>query len=156
MSIESLREGDALAYLRLKEQMIPSDCNALFGSGNSISIEPVFIFQDKYCVERNYGFYEAEKLPNFSRFEVKPEERAKQEAEKAAADAAKAARSQTLPGRNWLETRRAVEAANARGLAASSNYTAATQAEIAQGEAYYDREAADRVTAREKHAKSRI
>ena len=76
-----LREGDSLAYLRLREQMIDSDCNAIFQRGNTLSVEPVLLYQDKFVVEREYQFFECEGLPGFTRYELKPEEKAKQEQE---------------------------------------------------------------------------
>ena len=88
MPIESLREADALGYLRLQQEMILSDCNAILKTGeNSFSALPVYIRKvndgERFLVEIEAKFYEANKLPNFSRFEIKPEERKKQEAESA-------------------------------------------------------------------------
>jgi len=69
----ALREGDALAFLRQKEQFKPSDCNALFSDGRKL---PVLIRPDsgQLAVEIEDRLFEPQKLPNFQKFDVKPEE----------------------------------------------------------------------------------
>jgi hypothetical protein len=110
----SLRPADAYSYAKFRSTLAESDCNAILSNG---TVLPVLIEDggDKLYVEIEYRFYDPTTLSNFVRFELRPEERAKQEAEKAAAEATEKANK--LPGSNWFETRRAVEALNRQGLA---------------------------------------
>jgi hypothetical protein len=158
MGIRAAYEDPAVyEYLRFKNTLAPTNCNALYASGD---IRPVLITDGGtelfVELEETCKFVDPQKLPGFKEYQLKPEEIKKQEAEKAAADAAEAVRSQKLPGRNWLETREAVAAANARGKAASSSYTGATPTDIAQGEAMYKREVEAREAARSRHPSGRI
>ncbi len=68
-----LRGADALDYLRLKSAFKPSDCNALFSDGRKL---PVIIRPDtgQLAVEIEDRLFDPQKLPNFQKFELKPEE----------------------------------------------------------------------------------
>jgi hypothetical protein len=151
----ALRDADAYGYAKFRSTLAETDCNCVLSDG---TVLPVLIEDGgtKLYVEIEYRFYDPTKLPNFARFDLRPEEIERHKTEKAAADALAVARAHKLPGRNWLETREAAAAANARGLAGSSNYAAATQADIATGEAQYQREARARDDARAKHRSGRI
>jgi hypothetical protein len=69
----ALREGDALAFLRLKELFKPSDCNALFSDGRKL---PVIIRPDtgQLAVEFEDRLFDPQKLPGFVKFELKLDE----------------------------------------------------------------------------------
>jgi hypothetical protein len=100
----SLRPADAYTYAHFRSTLAESDCNAILSDGNNAyTVLPVLIEDGgtKLYVEIEYRFYDPTKLPNFARYELRPEERAKQEAEKAAADSVE--KSKKLPGKNWLE-----------------------------------------------------
>jgi hypothetical protein len=110
----ALRPADAYAYAKFRSTLAESDCNAILSDGTVLLV----LIEDqgtKLYVEIDYKFFDPATLPNFVRYELRPEERAKQEAEKAAAEAAD--KSKKLPGRNWLETRQAVEAQHRQGTA---------------------------------------
>ena len=71
----SLRPCDAEPLLRLKEQMIESDHDAIFSDGRKL---PLFIYQKdsqtKYMVElEEYQFFEAKNLPGFLRLQKQPD-----------------------------------------------------------------------------------
>jgi hypothetical protein len=67
------REGDAWKYLRLKEKMVASDCEAVFSDGRVL---PAFIYktggQTKFTVELENQFFDASTLPGFVQFIKKP------------------------------------------------------------------------------------
>jgi hypothetical protein len=69
----AIREGDALPYLRLKQKMLESDCEAVFSDGRVL---PALIYktggQTKFTVELENQFFEAGTLPGFVRFTKKP------------------------------------------------------------------------------------
>jgi hypothetical protein len=69
----AIREGDALPYLRLKQKMLESDCEAVFSDGRVL---PTFIYktggQTKFTVDLDDAFYEAAALPGFVRFTKMP------------------------------------------------------------------------------------
>jgi hypothetical protein len=102
MPSESLREADALSYLRLKEQIEsrPTNSNAVYSNGET---RPVFIYSlsgtDTFVVEGDdYKFYVAQSLPGrvWAKWEAKPEIIAAQAAEKAAAEPEKPKNFQEL------------------------------------------------------------
>ncbi len=69
----SLREGDSLPYLRFKQNLADTDCNAVFANG---AILPVLIRAggSQLFVELpDYTFQDPGKLPGFVRFEHKPD-----------------------------------------------------------------------------------
>jgi len=65
----TIREGDALPYLRLKQKMEPSTCNAVLKNGAKVE---VFMYRGKAAIEINEQFYFADTFPEFSRYELKP------------------------------------------------------------------------------------
>jgi hypothetical protein len=69
----ALREGDAVAHLRLKQQMVESDSEAVFTDGRAL---PVFIYtsggQAKHVVETGDAFYEARAVSGFVRMQKQP------------------------------------------------------------------------------------
>ncbi len=69
----AIREGDALPYLRLKQKMLESDCEAVFSDGRVL---PAFIYktggQTKFTVDLDDAYYEAVALPGFVQFTKKP------------------------------------------------------------------------------------
>jgi hypothetical protein len=117
MPVESLRGADAYSYAKFRSTLAESDCNAIFSDG---TVLPVLIEDggEKLYVEIEYRFYDPEKLPNFVRYDLRPHEREKIEAEKAAAEAAEAERNQKLSGSNWIESRAAAEKVARQNLAA--------------------------------------
>ena len=91
----SLRSADAYAYASFRATLADSDCNAILSNG---AVLPVLIEDggEKLYTEIEYRFYDPKTLPNFVRFELRHEEKARQEAE-----AAKAAEPQKT--RNFQE-----------------------------------------------------
>jgi hypothetical protein len=90
MPTESLREGEAMNYLRFRDTLAESDSNAIIKTGeNTFRTLPVLIEAggEKLYVEISFRFYDPEQLPGFQRFELRLDEREKIEAEKAAAEA---------------------------------------------------------------------
>jgi hypothetical protein len=90
MPTESLRPADAYSYAKFRSTLAESDSNVVLSRGNNAyTVLPVLIEDGgtKLFVELEYRFYDPEQLPNFVRFELRPEERANLEAEKAAAEA---------------------------------------------------------------------
>jgi hypothetical protein len=65
----AIREGDALPYLRLKQKMEPSTCNAVLKNGEKVE---VLMYQGKPAIEINDQFFFADTYPEFARFELKP------------------------------------------------------------------------------------
>ena len=70
----TLRACDAEPYLRLRQQMIESDHDAVFSDGKVL---PIYIFQQgaetKHVVEIEYRFFEAKLLPGFVRLQKQPD-----------------------------------------------------------------------------------
>jgi|ERR1700730_11914270 len=66
----SIREGDALPYLRLKQKMQASvsDCTAVLKDGSKTE---VYIFRNKPAIEVGEQFYFADTYPDFVRYEKK-------------------------------------------------------------------------------------
>src|ERR1700681_4765692 len=65
----AVRDCDAIGYLRLQQQMKPSDSNAVLKDGSKLE---VFMFNGRPVVEIDRNFYEASAVPGFVRFELKP------------------------------------------------------------------------------------
>jgi len=64
-----IREGDALPYLRLKQKMNPSDCNAVLRDGSKVE---VLMYKGRPVVEIDHQFFEAAAISGFLRYEKKP------------------------------------------------------------------------------------
>ena len=64
-----IREGDALPYLRLKQKMEPSTCNAILKNGEKVE---VFIYKGKPAIELENRFFFCDTHPDFVRYELKP------------------------------------------------------------------------------------
>jgi len=75
-----LRSADAYAYASFRSTLAESDCNAVLSNGTLL---PVLIEDggEKVYVEIEYRFYDPKTLPNFVRLELRPEEKARQDAE---------------------------------------------------------------------------
>ena len=67
--MESVRGCDAIPYLRLKQKMEPSTCNAVLKNGEKVE---VFMYRGKPAIEINEQFYFADTYPDFARYELKP------------------------------------------------------------------------------------
>jgi len=65
----AIREGDALPYLRLKQKMEPSDCNAVLRDGSKVE---VLMYKGRPVVEIDHQFFEAAAISGFLRYEKKP------------------------------------------------------------------------------------
>lgn len=148
----TLRPADAYRYAAFRSTLADSDCNAIFANGDVL---PVLIEDGgtELYIEHEYRFYPPVQFPGFVKFQTKPEEIQKREAEKAAAEAAEAARAQKLGGSNWRETQADVALRNARAL--SERYSGA-HAKDSAGEAQYKGQATEFEAARAKHTRSRI
>jgi len=100
----SLREGDALPYLRFKENLAETDCNAILSNS---AILPVLIRSggSQLFVElEDYTFHDPEKLPGFVRFERKPNAQQPRVEENPPVESTK------LKGSSWAELRASAEA----------------------------------------------
>jgi hypothetical protein len=106
----SLREGDSLPFLRFKQNLADTDCNAIFSNG---TVEPVLIRNggSQLFVERDYNFYDPEKLPGFVRFEHKPD------AQPQIVEAPPPAEPYKLKGSTWGELKADAERQNRQALA---------------------------------------
>src|SRR5258706_368808 len=69
----AMRPADAWQYLRVKSMFKDSDCNVLLSDGRKL---PVLIRPDtgQLAVEIEDRLFDPQKLPNFQKFELKPEE----------------------------------------------------------------------------------
>jgi len=106
----SLREGDSLPYLRFKQNLADTDCNAVFSNG---TILPVLIRNggSQLFVELpNYTFDDPEKLPGFIRFEHKPDA-------KPPVVEAPPIESTKLRGSTWAELKKSAEEQEGRARA---------------------------------------
>jgi hypothetical protein len=65
----AFRESDAWPYLKLKQQMEPSDCDAVLKNGSKLE---VFIYRGKPVIEVDRQFYPADMYPTFVQYEKKP------------------------------------------------------------------------------------
>jgi len=79
------RAADILGHLRMKQNMVESDHEAVFSSGKRL---PVLIYDSpngerKLVIEAGNQFFEAKLYPGFARMELSPEVRAEREAEAA-------------------------------------------------------------------------
>ena len=78
-----------MGHLRMKQQMVESDHDAVFSDARRL---PIFIYQRPnaetiYTVEVGTQFFEAKLLPGFLRLEIQPEVKAQHEVEAAEAEA---------------------------------------------------------------------
>ncbi len=106
----SLRDGCALPYLRFRQNLADTDCNAVFSNG---SILPVLIRNggSQLFVELpDYTFNDPEKLPGFARFEHKPDAQPRVEE-------APPVESTKLRGSTWAELKRSAEEQERRARA---------------------------------------
>jgi len=104
-----IREGDALPYLRFRQNLADTDCNAVFSSG---PILPVLIRNggSQLFVELpNYTFQDPEKLPGFLRFEHKPDAQPRVE-ETPPVESAK------ITGSTWAEQKANADRINRKAL----------------------------------------
>lgn len=88
----SLRSADAYIYASFRATLAESDCSCVLRTGdNAYTILPVLIEDggEKLYVEIEYRFYDPKTLPNFVRFELRPDERAKQDEAQKLAEPAK-------------------------------------------------------------------
>jgi hypothetical protein len=70
----ALREGDALAFLRLKSLFKPSDCNAVYSDGRVLPVLIRTVNGSQQCaVEINEQLFEAAKVSGFLKYEKIPE-----------------------------------------------------------------------------------
>jgi hypothetical protein len=65
----AVRACDALPYLRLKQKMEPSTCNAVLKNGEKVE---VFMYRGKPAIEINEQFFFADTYPEFAQYELKP------------------------------------------------------------------------------------
>ena len=105
-----LREGDSLPYLRFKQNLADTDCNAVFSNG---TILPVLIRNggSQLFVELpDYTFNDPEKLPGFARFEHKPDAQPRVEE-------TPPVESTKITGRTWAEQKANAEKQARQSLA---------------------------------------
>jgi hypothetical protein len=100
----TLRDADAYSYAKFRSTLAESDCNVILSNG---TVLPVLIEDggEKLYVEIEYRFYDPTTLSNFVRFELRPDERAKQEAEAAKA----AAEAEVAKPKNFAELQQRAE-----------------------------------------------
>jgi hypothetical protein len=105
----ALRQGDAIGYLRIKQNLKPSDCNAVIEvRPGCFELYPVFFNEvngkRQHIIEIDEQMFVAESYPGFRRFEKIPVE-----AEPVTEQQTVSTEPAKLAGSTWAETRQNAE-----------------------------------------------